>query len=377
VTPEFTPPIREDLVGVASYGAPQLDVAARLNVNENPFPLPADLAEAIGAAVANVAVGLNRYPDRDADALRQCLARYVEDEAGVRVGRDQVWAANGSNEVMHHLFLAFGGPGRLAITFDPTYSMYPEYARDTFTEYRTFPRDEHFRIDTARAVDEILTFHPSLVLLTAPNNPTGTAIPQGDVRALATAALSVGAMVIVDEAYAEFRHAGVPSAVTLLRDYPNLVVTRTMSKAFAMAGARLGYAIAADTRVIEALKVVRLPYHLSAVTQAVAVTALEHVDVLQAQVALLRQERDALAAWLADAGFTVAPSDANFILFGMFDDRDAVWRGLLERGVLIRQTGPDGWLRVSVGTPDENALFRTALTEVMAAHDQPDGKDTA
>jgi histidinol-phosphate aminotransferase len=370
VTPEFSLPIREDLVGIASYGAPQLDVPARLNVNENPFPIPDDLATAMGAAVAEAAVGLNRYPDRDAGRLRQALADYLAEESHVHVAAAQVWAANGSNEVMHHLFLAFGGPGRLAITFDPTYSMYPEYARDTFTEYEAFPRRDDFRVDVAAAIDVILARRPSLVLVTSPNNPTGTAMPEGDIRAIATAALSAGAMVVVDEAYAEFRHAGVPSACTLLADYPNLIVVRTMSKAFALAGARLGYAVAADRRVVDVLMVVRLPYHLSAVTQAVALTALQHADVLQSQVNLLRAERDDLAAWLVEQGFTVAPSDANFILFGTFPDRDAVWRGLLDRGVLIRQTGPEGWLRVTVGTPAENGMFRQALAEVTGREDE-------
>ena len=366
---DFVLPIREDLVGVESYGAPQLDVPARLNVNENPFSLPADLAHAMGAAVAAAAVGLNRYPDRDADVLRQALADYIGAETGVPVRADQVWAANGSNEVMHHVFLAFGGPGRTAITFDPTYSMYPEYARDTFTSYVSYPRRPDFSVDAEEGATEIARLRPSLVLLTSPNNPTGTALPPADLRTLADAALAAGAMVVVDEAYGEFRRDGVPSACALLADYPNLIVTRTMSKAFALAGARLGYAIAADPRVVDVLRVVRLPYHLSAVTQAVALTALEHAGVLQAQVALLRDERDALATWLAAQGLEVAPSDANFVLFGRFADRDAVWRGLLERGVLIRQTGPAGWLRVSVGTPEENAMFRHALADTLAGGD--------
>jgi len=359
--PVFTPPVRDDLAGTVAYGAPQLDVPARLNVNENPFPLPPHVAAAMGAAVADAAAGLNRYPDRDADALRAALADYVARESGVRVPIDQVWAANGSNEVMHHLFLAFGGPGRLAITFDPTYSMYPEYARDTFTGYEAFPRLPDHGIDVARAIEVIGSRRPSIVVLTSPNNPTGTALPAPDLRAIASAALAVGAMVIVDEAYAEFRHDGVPSACELLDEYPNLVVTRTMSKAFSLAGARLGYAVAADPRVVDALRVVRLPYHLSAVTQAVALTALQYADDLQAQVALLRVERDALAAWLVERGFDVAASDANFILFGTFDDRSAVWQSLLDDGVLVRETGPPGWLRVSIGTPEENAMFRRAL----------------
>ena len=366
----FDLPIRADLVGISSYGAPQLDVAARLNVNENPFPLPDDLAAAMGAAVAAAAVGLNRYPDRDATRLRQALADYIADETGVRVPVDCVWAANGSNEVMHHVFLAFGGPGRLAITFDPTYSMYPEYARDTFTDYEAYPRTADFGIDVAAAIELILRRRPTLVLLTSPNNPTGTALPQDDIRTIAHAAREVGSMVVVDEAYAEFRHHDVPSACALLEEFPNLIVTRTMSKAFALAGARLGYALAADPRVVDAFMVVRLPYHLSAVTQAVAITALRHSGVLQAQVALLRDERDALAAWLIDSGFTVAPSDANFILFGVFEDRDAIWRALLDRGVLVRQTGPHGWLRVTVGTPAENDMFRQALVEATSADDE-------
>ncbi|MBK9741325.1 MAG: histidinol-phosphate transaminase [Actinobacteria bacterium] len=362
----FVPPVREDLVGIASYGAPQLDVPARLNVNENPFPLPDDLTAAMGRAVAGTAKGLNRYPDRDAERLRADLAAYLRRETGVRVGVDQVWAANGSNEVMHHLFLAFGGPGRLAVTFDPTYSMYPEYARDTFTAYESFPRRADFSIDVSAAIRIIAERSPVLVLLTSPNNPTGTALPLDDIRAITIAALEAGAMVVVDEAYAEFRRAGTPSACELLAEFPNLVVTRTMSKAFALAGARVGYAVAADPAVVDVLKVVRLPYHLSAVTQAVAITALEHSDVLQAQVALLREERDRLSGWLVDQGFTVSASDANFILFGLFDDRDAVWRALLDDGVLIRQTGPREWLRVTVGTPEENDMFRRALAKATS-----------
>lgn len=360
----FRLPIRADLEGVASYGAPQLDVAARLNVNENPFPIPDSLASAMGDAVARIAVGLNRYPERDAVALRTALADYLRVESDARVDVGQVWAANGSNEVMHHLFLAFGGPGHSALSFDPTYSMYPEYARDTFTEYRTLARREDFTVDIDAAVAAISEQAPQLVLVTSPNNPTGTAIDLLELRCILDAGLASGSLVVVDEAYAEFRRDGVRSACTLLGDYPNLVVSRTMSKAFAMAGARLGYLAAADPRVVDALQVVRLPYHLSAVTQAVAITALEHADLLQAQVVLLRDERDAQASWLVEHGFVVAPSDANFVLFGMFDDRDAVWQGLLDRGVLIRQTGPLGWLRASIGTPEENAMLRAALIEV-------------
>lgn len=368
--PSFVPPVREDLVGVHSYGAPQLDVAVRVNVNENPFPLPDVVADAIASAVREVATGLHRYPERDAIALREALAGYISAESGVPISGDRIWAANGSNEVMHQLFLAFGGPGRTAISFDPTYSMYPEYARDTFTRYRVFARREDFTIDVPRACADIADVRPSLTLVASPNNPTGTAISIDELATLALAAREIGGVLVVDEAYAEFRRDGVPSAVRLLADHPNVVVSRTMSKAFGFAGARVGYLVVADPSMIEPLEVVRLPYHLSAVTQAAAVAALAHADTLQAQVAVLRGERDGLQTWLADQGFDVAPSDANFLLFGRFADRHGVWQALLDRGVLVRETGPAGWLRVSIGTPAENDRFRQALAEAAGASER-------
>ncbi|MBI1377514.1 MAG: histidinol-phosphate transaminase [Frankiales bacterium] len=355
-------PLRDDLRGQVAYGAPQLDVAVRLNVNENPYPPSESLVADVAAAVAEATRGLNRYPDRDAVALRADLAAYLSLETGVALTGEQLWAANGSNEVMHQLMLAFGGPGRVALGFEPTYSMYPEYCRDTFTRYVVAPRRDDFTVDVDVATAAIAEHEPSVVLLASPNNPTGTSLPLDVVRAVLAVAPGV---VVVDEAYAEFRQQGVPSAVELLADHPRLVVTRTMSKAFALAGARLGY-LAASPAVVDAVRLVRLPYHLSAVTQAVARAALAHAGELQAQVALLREERDALVAWLRAQGLDAADSDANFVLFGRFADRHAVWRSLLDRGVLIRETGPDGWLRVSVGTPEENAAFRAALEEVTA-----------
>lgn len=355
-------PVRDDLRGQVPYGAPQLDVPVRLNVNENPFAPSPGLVADVAQAVAEATRDLNRYPDRDAVALRADLAAYLGRESGVPLTGDQLWPANGSNEVMHQLMLAFGGPGRVALGFTPTYSMYPEYCRDTFTRYVTVPRADDFSIDVPAALAAVEEHRPDIVLLASPNNPTGTALPLDVVRAILAAAPG---MVVVDEAYAEFRHTGMPSALELLAEHPRLVVTRTMSKAFALAGARLGY-LAASPAVVQAVQLVRLPYHLSAVTQAVARTALAHTDELQSQVALLRAERDALVGWLRGRGHDVADSDANFVLFGRFDDRHAVWQGLLDRGVLIRETGPDGWLRVSVGTPDENAAFRAALEEVTA-----------
>jgi histidinol-phosphate aminotransferase len=355
-------PVRDDLRGQVPYGAPQLDVPVRLNVNENPFAPSEALVADVATAVAQATRDLNRYPDRDAVALRADLAAYLGRESGVALTGDQLWPANGSNEVMHQLMLAFGGPGRVALGFTPTYSMYPEYCRDTFTRYVTVPRADDFSVDLDAALAAVEEHRPGIVLLASPNNPTGTALPLDVVRTILAAAPG---MVVVDEAYAEFRHSGTPSALELLAEHPRLVVTRTMSKAFALAGARLGY-LAASPAVVQAVQLVRLPYHLSAVSQAVARTALAHTDELQSQVELLRAERDALVAWLRGRGHEVADSDANFVLFGRFDDRHAVWQGLLDRGVLIRETGPDGWLRVSVGTPDENAAFRAALEEVTA-----------
>jgi histidinol-phosphate aminotransferase len=353
-------PIRDDLRGRTPYGAPQLDVAHRLNVNENPYPPSEAVVVDVAAAVADAVRGLNRYPDREALALRNALARYLQTHEGIAIGVDQVWAANGSNEVMLQLMQAFGGPGRRALGFDPTYSMYPDYCRDTFTHYETAPRDDDFAVTRQIALAALGAHEPDVVLFASPNNPTGTALDLETVRAVHDAFEGI---VIVDEAYAEFRRPGTPSALTLLADYPRLVVTRTMSKAFAFAGARVGYLVAGSS-IVDAVRLVRLPYHLSAVTQATAVAAIAHADELLAGVALLRDERDALVQHLRDQGYRVAESDANFVLFGAFDDRHAVWQRLLDRGVLIRETGPEGWLRVSVGTPDEMMAFRTALAEV-------------
>ncbi len=353
-------PLRPELVGEVPYGAPQLDVAAPLNVNENPYPPSPALVAAIATAVAAAARGMNRYPDREATALRAGLARYL----GHGLTGDQVWAANGSNEVMLHVLQAFGGPGRTAVSFAPTYSMYPEYARDTHTRWVVGRRAESFGLD----MDEVRTVidreQPSVVLLASPNNPTGTALPIEQVEAVL--ALAPASVVVVDEAYAEFRRPGTRTALDLLAGNPRLAVSRTMSKAFAMAGARVGY-LAASTDLVDALRIVRLPYHLSDITQAVASTALEFTDELQSRVDELRRRRDDTAAWLAEQGFEVAPSDANFVLFGRFADRRAVWQDLLDHSVLIREVGPAGWLRVSIGTAEQMTMFTDALTSSASA----------
>ncbi len=357
MTREPALPLRPELVGVEPYGAPQLDVAVRLNTNENPYGPSPRVQARIADAVAAASSDLNRYPDREAVALRADLAAYL----GHGLGADQVWAANGSNEVMVQVLQAFGGPGRTCLSFAPTYSMYPEYARGTFTRWVAGRRNDAFEIDVAEAVSMIGTERPDVVFLASPNNPTGTALEIGTIEAVLGAAPGV---VVVDEAYAEFRREGTPSALTLLAAHPRLLVTRTMSKAFALAGGRLGY-VAASSDVIDALRVVRLPYHLSAITQAVARAALASADELLAKVAELRSERDLLVGWLRDVGLTAVDSDANFVLFGCFEDRRTVWEGLLDRGVLIRETGPDGWLRVSVGTPEEMSVFRDALVDTL------------
>ena len=356
----MTVPLREELRGIEPYGAPQLDVPVQLNVNENPYPPSEAVAAEVAAAVADATRTLNRYPDREFTALREDLAAYL----GHGVRPAQVWAANGSNEVMLQILQAFGGPGRTAVSFAPTYSMYPEYARDTITRWVVGHREEDFSLDLDHAAQVVATERPSVVLLPSPNNPTGTALPPEAVTAVCAAAAEVGGVVVIDEAYGEFRRTGTPSALEVLPQTPNLVVSRTMSKAFALAGARLGY-LAASEEICDAIRVVRLPYHLSAVTQAVARVALRHADELLARVDDLRAERDATVTWLRGEGLEVADSDANYVLFGRFADRHAVWQGLLDRGVLIRETGPDGWLRVSIGTADEMAAFRQALREVL------------
>jgi len=351
------PPIRPDLAGRSPYGAPQLDVPVRLNTNENPFPPPPVLVQAITDAVAGVAGSLNRYPDRDAMALRAELAAYL----GHGLTARQVWAANGSNEIIQQLLQVFGGHGRSALGFEPSYAMHPLISRATGTRWISGAREDDFGLDAGRTVHAVREHQPDLVFLTSPNNPTGTGLPLAVIEAVCEAAPG---MVVVDEAYAEFAREGTGTALALLPRFGRLVVTRTMSKAFALAGARVGY-LAAEQGVIDALLLVRLPYHLSAQTQATARAALAHADGLLATVADLRAERDSLVDWLRGRGLAAADSDANFVLFGRFGDSHAVWQGLLDRGVLVREVGPPGWLRVSIGTPAEMAAFRDALAEVL------------
>ncbi len=362
-------PVRTDLVGLEPYGAPQLQVPVAINVNENPYPVPTPVIEAITTAVREVAGNLNRYPDRDFLELRKALSDYLNQESGVRVAPEWLWAANGSNEVMHHLFSAFGGPGHPALSSSPTYSMYPEYARNTLTELLDVPRREDFSVDVVALKQAVDRAHPALLVLDSPNNPTGTHLNSADVAEILNFTRTGGpqgsaTLVVIDEAYGEFRRDGVPSALELLAAHPHLVVSRTMSKAFAMAGLRLGY-LAAHPQIISQLMLVRLPYHLSALTQAAALSALSRAELLQAQVAKMRHTRDWMVQTMRGMGLTVAESDTNFVFFGKFGNRQKVWQDLLDRGVLIRVVGPDGWLRASVGTEEETEAFLSALKEVL------------
>ncbi len=369
----MTLPLRPELVEVEPYGAPQLDVPVRLNVNENPYPPSQAVIDEIVEGVRRVASSLNRYPDRDALELRQALSDYLQKESGVRVPKERIWVANGSNEVMLHILEAYGGSGRVMMSFAPTYSMYHEYARDTGTTWVQGERNEDFSLNMETIRAAIEEHHPSVLVLTSPNNPTGTALTIEEVREVAELTRGSGPKIngqstdtvfVVDEAYGEFRREGVPSALELLEEYEHLIVTRTMSKAFGMAGLRLGYLAAAQVVVDDIMKI-RLPYHLSATTQAVACAALKHSDELMSQVAHLRETRDDLHKWLKSLGLEVAESDANFVLFGRFEDREKIFEELLERGILIRVVGPEGFLRVSVGTDEEDSRFRAALKEIL------------
>lgn len=351
-------PLRPELVGEQPYGAPQLDVPVCLNVNENPYPPSGAIAHDMARAISQLASRVNRYPDREATGLRQDLAHYL----GFGLGVENIWAANGSNEVMTHLLQAFGGPGRTVLSFAPTYSMYPEYARNTLTSYVAVDRRDDYSLTASDILAAIDEHQPDLVILTTPNNPTGTTIPASVLEEVLE---RTDVLVVVDEAYQEFTELPEDSACALLSRFGRLVVSRTMSKAFAFAGGRVGY-LAAAPAVVDACRIVRLPYHLSAQTQALARVALQHAPEMLANVSELRIQIQQLQSWLRDRGLDVVPSQANFCLFGRFADRHAVWQGLLDRGVLVRETGPAGYLRVSAGTADEMAAFRTALDAVLA-----------
>lgn len=346
-------PIRDNLRGLSPYGAPQLDVPVSLNVNENTHPVPEPVAADIVAALAEAVKGVNRYPDRDFPVLRTALARYL----GHGLRAEQLWAANGSNEVLQQILQAFGGPGRSVMGYAPTYSMYPLLASGTDTRWVAGRRDADYELSAATAVEELERADPDIVILCAPNNPTGTPLSLETIEAVYDAARGI---VVVDEAYAEFMLPELPSAVELLPGRERLIVSRTMSKAFAFAGVRLGY-LAADPAVIDALRLVRLPYHLSALTQAAATAALGHAAEMLAMVADIKAQRDRIVRELTRLGYRPARSGSNFVLFGGVADPHATFEALLARGVLIRDPGIAGHLRVSAGTEAETTAFLDAL----------------
>ncbi|PYE15858.1 histidinol-phosphate aminotransferase [Williamsia limnetica] len=352
-------PLRRSLQGQSPYGAPQLDVPFRLNTNENPHPPSQALIDDVAVSVREAATQLHRYPDRDAVALRTDLARYLSARTGVDLDAANLWAANGSNEILQQLLQAFGGPGRSALGFVPSYSMHPIISTGTDTTWIDGTRNADFSFDLTGALSAIEELRPDVVFLTSPNNPTGGSITLDEMRAVATVAPGI---VIIDEAYGEFSQGS--SAVALISEFPaTVVVSRTMSKAFAFAGGRLGY-LAADPAVIDALLLVRLPYHLSVVTQAAARAALRHADDTLAGVAAIVSERRRVVAALTGYGYDVVPSDANFILFGRFADATASWRHYLDGGVLIRDMHIEGHLRATIGLPAENDALLARSAEL-------------
>ena len=366
-------PLRENLRGKTPYGAPQLAVPVRLNTNENPHPPTQVLVDDVAASVRDAASDLHRYPDRDAVTLRADLAAYLSTQTGVALATENLWAANGSNEILQQLLQAFGGPGRTAIGFVPSYSMHPIISDGTQTDWLEAPRATDFGLDLDVAVAAITERRPDVVFLASPNNPSGQSVSLDELRRVLDVAPGI---VIVDEAYGEF--SAQPSAVRLISEFPaKLIVTRTMSKAFAFAGGRLGYLIA-DPAVIDALLLVRLPYHLSSLTQAAARAALRHADDTLGSVATLITERNRVSEALQGMGFRVIPSDANFVLFGEFTDAPASWQRYLDEGVLIRDVGIPGYLRATTGLADENDILldvsaRLATEELTSAPSSPIG----
>lgn len=327
-----------------------------LNVNENTHPVPDEVASDILDDVAVALREVNRYPDREFTPLRTAFADYL----GHDLEPEQIWAGNGSNEVLQHIMQAFGGPERTVFGFAPTYSMYPLIARGTGATWVAGQRESDYTISPEEAASQVEQADPDIVMLCSPNNPTGTPMSLDVVEAVYEAARGI---VVVDEAYQEFAPRDEPSALTLLEGRPRLAVSRTMSKAFAFAGARVGY-LAADPAFIDALRLVRLPYHLSALTQAAAVAALRNSDVMLEMVDEIVEQRDRITATLEALGYLPHESWSNFVLFGGVADPRATFEALYERGVLVRDVGIPNHLRVSAGTEAETTAFLDALASI-------------
>jgi histidinol-phosphate aminotransferase len=353
-------PLRSDLIGKKPYGAPMVPARYALNVNENTHPVPASVRSDILAALDTALEGINRYPDREFGALREALAGYASSTSDHPIDASMVWAANGSNEVLQHVLQAFGGPGRSVLGFPPTYSMHPIIAEATGTVWVEGDRDADYQLSPATVVSHIERTKPDLVFFCAPNNPTGTPV---SLETIVAAYDATPGIVLVDEAYVEFLPAGEKTATSLLNGRERLVVSRTMSKAFAFAGARVGYLLA-DPAVIDAMRLVRLPYHLSALTQAAAVAALGHAGTMLAMVDDIRQQRDRLLRELPTLGYSVHDSHANFVLFGGIEDPHQMFTDLLERDILVRDVGIPNHLRVTAGTAEETTAFLQALAKL-------------
>lgn len=357
--PGRLPSVRSDLTALVGYHSAQVDVDVRLNTNESPLPPPAAWQEALAAAVAEV--DFHRYPDRQATELRRALA----DSHGV--GIDQVFCANGSNEVLQCLLLAYGGSGRTAALFEPTYTLHGHIARITGTAVAAGGRRDDFGLDLDTVARVVAGSDPVVTFLCSPNNPTGRADTPGEIAAVAGL---VPGLLVVDEAYGQF----APSSALALRSADpagtrHVVVVRTFSKTWSMAGARLGYLVA-DPEVVAACELVALPYHLDTVTQLAGRLALEYADEMNARVAAIAEERGRIAAAFAGLPVETWPSDANFLLFRpTARDAASVWSDLVSAGVLVRDCstwpGLTGCLRVTVGLPEENDRFLAALTESL------------
>jgi histidinol-phosphate aminotransferase len=352
-------PIRDDLRGLTPYGAPQKAVRIALNVNENSHPIPPDVAVDIVESLAAAILSVNRYPDREFTELRESLAAYLNFsvEPEKRLTADNIWAANGSNEVLQQILQAFGGPGRSVLGFPPTYSMHSIIASGTGTRWIAGERDADCELSPETVTRWITETQPDVVFLCSPNNPTGTPL---SIETIEAAYAATTGILVVDEAYAEFAPEDVRSAVTLLDGRPRLLVSRTMSKAFAFAGARVGY-LAADPAVNDALRLVRLPYHLSALTQAAAIAALRHAPEMLAMVDNIRGQRDRLLEELPKLGYPTLPSWANFVMFGGVADPHALFEALLEQDILVRDVGIPNHIRVTAGTEAETTAFLEAL----------------
>lgn len=352
-------PLRDDLRGSEPYGAPQLPEGIQLNVNENSYGVPEVVQSAISQEIARVLGNLHRYPDREFLDLRRAIANYLPGQ----LDPEQIWAANGSNEILQQFHQAFGGPGRLTVSFGPTYSMYPIIAKGTLTDYLELPREEDYTLSHGRVLEAIEEHKPNVLILCNPNNPTGTQI---DLNLIEAAYEATQGMLLVDEAYAEF--SDQPSAISLLEGRPRLAISRTMSKAFAFAGVRLGYLLG-DPAVVDAMRLVRLPYHLSSLTQAASIAALANSQLMLSNVKQISNERERVAAGLAELNLKVLPSESNFLLVEGYENPRRVFDYLLSEGLIVRKTTIPGALRITIGTPAENDKLLELMPRALASLD--------